>query len=244
MTTTSPEPTPATYRTRGRDAVGTAADRFIRKQQRGYREDHPSAVSTLARLRRGAGRPALVVQDLWGLTGTEELALVLAERPDDWPGTLDHERAEEALHLTVTLWALHQQSHREVDMHVTGRGLGQAVRALMTPGAAKADQKADQARETKGGGGGATTPEPELNEPLRRRFVRVGTAGSLDVLAQRLREIVLLLRRDAVPLDYGLLADQLYRWQEPIFTAAVRREWGRDFHLAGMAHRKRPAQND
>lgn len=222
MTTTSPSP----YGTRAQGPVGVTVDRCIRRLQKGYRDDRPSAVSTLARLRRGAGRPAHDVQDLWGLTGTEELAGVLAELPDDERRRFDHDLAEEALHLAVTLWALHQQSHREADMHVAGRGLGRAVRLLMSPaaGQAGAGPVSDD---------GGKRVEPELNEPLRRRFVRVGTASSIDSLAQRLREIVLLLRRDGIALDYGLLADQLYRWQLPAFTAEIRREWGRDFHLAG-----------
>lgn len=219
--------------TRRYGPVGETADRYIRRLQRGYRDDRPSAVSTLARLRRGAGRPAHAVQDLWGLTGTDELADVLADLAAEERQRFHDGRAEEALHVTVTLWALHQQAHREADMHVGGRGLGRVVRVLMTPGSGKTGNAPDARPE----GGGVAKAEPELNEPLRRRFVRVGTASSLDSLSQRLREIVLLLRRDAIALDYALLADQLYRWQLPAATAEVRREWGRDFHLAGTERR-------
>jgi CRISPR system Cascade subunit CasB len=209
--------------------VGTSAERRIRQLQRGYRDDRPTAVSALARLRRGAGQPANSLPDLWGQTGTEELSLLLAESAENAPGAtgpetlgrcpVDHARAEEALHLAVTLWALHQQSHRDMDTHLAGYGLGRSVRKLMTRGTTAADDNAKSA--------------PELDEPLRRRFVRVGTATTLDVLGQRLREIVLLLRKSDIPLDYGLLADQLYRWQRLSDRADVRREWGRDFHLAG-----------
>lgn len=240
MTTTSPDPTPVAYRTRERDTAGIVADRYIRKLQRGYREDRPTAVSTLARLRRGAGRQPHEVPDLWGLIGSDELANALADLPEDRRRVFDHDRAEKALHLAITLWALHQQSHHDVDTHVTGRGLGQAVRTLMSPGGAKTDSGPESLTEA---GESPTAREPELNEALRRRFVRVGTAGSLDVLAQRLREIVLLLRRETVALDYGLLADQLYQWQDPARTAAVRREWGRDFHLAGTTRGKRANQS-
>jgi CRISPR system Cascade subunit CasB len=155
----------------------------------------------------------------------DDLALVLAETADDTSRgdqrPIDYEHAEEALHLAVTLWALHQQSHRTMDMHSTGYGLGRAVRVLMSKTAPAAE------------GAGAAKSAPALDEPLRRRFVRVGTAASLEVLGQRLREIVLLLRKSEVPLDYALLADQLYRWQLDSAQAGVRREWGRDFHLAG-----------
>ncbi|MFG2015632.1 type I-E CRISPR-associated protein Cse2/CasB [Actinomadura geliboluensis] len=113
-------------------------------------------------------------------------------------------RAENAAFLAVTLFALHQQSRPNQRMHVPGVDLGAAVRRLMPPG--------------------------EIDEPIRRRFVRVGTAGSLDVLAYRLREIVSLLRRESVPLDYALLAKRLYDAHTPDGLARVRREWGRSFH--------------
>ncbi|URN07658.1 type I-E CRISPR-associated protein Cse2/CasB [Actinomadura madurae] len=113
-------------------------------------------------------------------------------------------RAENASFLAVTLFALHQQSRAAQKMHVSGVDLGAAVRRLMPPG--------------------------EIDEPIRRRFVRVGTAGSLDVLAYRLREIVSLLRRDSIPLDYALLAEHLYRAHTPDGLAQVRRQWGRSFH--------------
>jgi CRISPR system Cascade subunit CasB len=241
MTTTTPPTGPPTAGRRERGPVAVAADRCIRRLQRGYRQDHSSAVSTLARLRRGAGRPANAVQDLWGLTGTDELGDALAELPEEDRGWFDHDRAEEALHLAVTLWALHQQSHRDADMHLTGRGLGRGVRVLMIPSSARAEN-ASEARQ--GAGDGTARSEPTLDEPLRRRFVRVGTASSLDSLAQRLREIVLLLRRDKVALDYGLLADQLYRWQHPALRAGVRREWGRDFHLAGTDRGKKAPESN
>jgi CRISPR system Cascade subunit CasB len=130
--------------------------------QAGYLSDRPDAVAALARIRRGAGKPINAVPDLWGLTGTDPLHEGIRAEPQIT-------RAENAVHISVTLWALHQQSRRDAPMHVAGgRQLGRAVRELM--------------------------PTGEVDEPIRQRFVRVGTAGSLDVLAQRLRDIVLLLR--------------------------------------------------
>lgn len=98
-------------------------------------------------------------------------------------------RAETASFLAVTLYALHQQSRPNQGMHSPGIELGAAVRRLMPP--------------------------DKIDEPIRRRFIRVGTAGSPDVLAYRLREIISLLRRDSIPLDYALLAERLYRAQTP-----------------------------
>lgn len=226
--TTEPAPAPAPAPERpSLGPVGTAADLYIRPLQKAYRDDLSYAVAALARLRRGAGKPANAVPDLWGQTGTEQLAAELGRRAADEPAHLDFDRAEEALHLAVTLWALHQQSHREHNMHATGHGLGRAVRDLMravSPGSAAT-------------GSGASTVQ-DLDEPIRRRFVRTGNANTLDTLAVRCREITQLLRAHGIPLDYGLLADQLYQWQDVTRRADVRRAWGRDFHLA--ATRRKP----
>ncbi|MFF1692085.1 type I-E CRISPR-associated protein Cse2/CasB [Streptomyces sp. NPDC058257] len=200
MTTTTAPPTPA-------QRVSTLTSYIIVPLQRGYLGDQSHAVGALARLRRGAGKEFSQVPDLWGLADTG----VLHDRPADGGRPLREDellRAEDAVHVALTLWALHQQS-RSTLMHRPGsrtapRGLGAAVRQLMPPG--------------------------EIAEPIRKRFVRVGTAPGLPALAQRLREIVLLLRGADIPLDYALLAGQLYGWQDPTGREAVRRAWGRSFH--------------
>lgn len=202
MTTSPPAPPAATLPpTRPGVAVGEAARAHIARLQHGYCNDRPDAVAAVARIRRGAGKAANELPDLWGLIGTETL----------YEAGLDEARlirAEQAVHTAVTLWALHQQSQRTAPMHLPGGpGLGDAVRRLM--------------------------PDGELDEAVRRRFVRAGTASTLDVLAQRLRDLVVLLRRAEIPLDYGLLAEQLYWWQSPAGRGAVHRAWGRGFH----AHR-------
>ncbi|MCC9312347.1 type I-E CRISPR-associated protein Cse2/CasB [Kitasatospora sp. RB6PN24] len=128
---------------------------------------------------------------------------------DAW---LRKDAAENAVYTSMTLWSLHQQS-RGSGMHRPGVELGAAVRRLM--------------------------PAGEIDEPVRKRFVRAGTSADLTVLASRLREIVLLLRREDIALDYALLADQLYHWQRPGGSDRVRRVWGRAFH----AHRSTPDDN-
>ncbi|MEV4788188.1 type I-E CRISPR-associated protein Cse2/CasB [Streptomyces tuirus] len=187
-----------------------AAER-ITQWQEGYLRDSPKDVAALARLRRGAGRDAAEMPDLWSLVDTGPLYQAGAEglRPLS-QGELS--RAEDALYAALTLFALHQQS-RGARMHrphtrTRPTGLGAAVRRLMPPS--------------------------EIDEPVRKRLVRAGTAPDLVSLAQRLRDIVVLLRRADVPLDYGLLAGQLYAWQWPDGPGAVRREWGRSFHQTGQ----------
>ncbi|MEV0318159.1 type I-E CRISPR-associated protein Cse2/CasB [Streptomyces sp. NPDC050658] len=112
--------------------------------------------------------------------------------------------AQNATCTALTLWACHQQSRQSAMHRSGGPELGAAVRRLM--------------------------PVGEMDEPVRKRFVRVGAAPTWDLLAARLRELVTLLRRDEISLDYALLAHQLHAWQRADRRDAVRRSWGRSFH--------------
>jgi CRISPR system Cascade subunit CasB len=126
-----------------------------------------------------------------------------------FPGCGDEPtRGERAAHLAMTLYALHQQSRRDRGMHRPGAGLGSAVRTLV-------------------GNAKLVDPVP----PTLRRFNVLATASSFDQLSHHLRGMVQLLRAGNQPLDYGLLADQLYRWQGAGGPDQVRLAWGRDFYL-------------
>ncbi|MDB4873142.1 MAG: CRISPR-associated protein Cse2 family [Gemmatimonadales bacterium] len=195
--------TASTGRRSTKEVVGAVAGEYVTELQRGYRADTSAAAATLAQLRRGAGRLPQDMPELWGLTGAERLYQALPSSGSD----TDASRAEGAMFLAVTLYALHQQSRPDLGMHKAGIDLGAAVRRLM--------------------------PNGEIDEPIRRRFTRAGTATTLSTLAYRLREIVSLLRRESVPLDYALLAQHLYQAQLPGGMQQVRQSWGRSFH----AHR-------
>lgn len=187
------------------DVVGTTVHTLISGLQRGALDDRPDAVAALARLRRAAGRDPLAEPDLWGLV---DISPLYEQAEQESLHERDLVRAESAAYMALTLWAAHQQS-RAAGMHQRDRKeapttLGAAVRRLM--------------------------PLNEIDEPLRKRFVRAGTAPDLPTLARRLRELVVLLRREDVPLDYGLLTQELVRWQQPGGRDAVRRSWGRSFH--------------
>ncbi|MFJ1878224.1 type I-E CRISPR-associated protein Cse2/CasB [Streptomyces chartreusis] len=213
MTTTAAPPTV-------RDRVTEIAHSLITARQDGYLRDTPKDVAALARLRRGAGRNAVEVPDLWGLIDTSPL-----HTPCDGQCHLNENelgRAEVALHTALTLWALHQQSRSSRMHRRTSRsqptGLGASVRRLM--------------------------PAGEIDEAIRKRLVRAGTAPDLAALAQRLRELAVLLRSADTPLDYALLAGQLYTWQWPTGPATVRREWGRSFHTRRHTAEQEPPHTD
>ncbi|MGW6275469.1 type I-E CRISPR-associated protein Cse2/CasB [Streptomyces sp. NPDC055060] len=207
MTTSSPAPASPWRDVYQPGLVGRTVHAFLEPLQRGYVQpsDEAWAVARLAQLRRGAGKAPEEIPELFGLTGTEGLYT-------DGGRLRGGEHGPDAVHLAVTLYALHQQSQRNCRMHVPGRRLGRAVRALMVPG--------------------------EIDEALRRRFVKVAGATSANVLAYRLRELVLLLRRESEPLDYARLADQIERALDPRQRLAVRQEWGREFH-SGSPRRDR-----
>jgi len=115
---------------------------------------------------------------------------------------------EYAAHDAVTLYAAHQQSQNR-PMHATDIGLGIAISQLVN----KADGP----------------------EGVRRRFAALGTASSSPEAVYHLRSLVTMLRGAEVPLDYGLLADDLLELRKPDGSTRVRAAWGREFFRARPA---------
>lgn len=157
----------------------------------------PEAVSALARLRRGLGRPP-------GFDFTLDRYLQVPEdllgyRPADDAEAAD---TEHAVHDAVTLYALHQQSRRE-RMHLDGRGLGQALADLVRRSASP--------------------------EGVRRRFAALGTASTYPESIYHLRSLTTMLREQQIPLDYGLLADDLTILRGLDGQSKVQAIWGREF---------------
>ncbi|MEV0733168.1 type I-E CRISPR-associated protein Cse2/CasB [Polymorphospora sp. NPDC050346] len=158
---------------------------------------HPEATSALARLRRGIGRTP-------GFDYTLERYLRVPEHLQGYRPADDTEAsdAEHAVHDAVTLYALHQQSRRE-QMHVSGRGLGQALSELVRRSAGP--------------------------EGVRRRFAALGTASTYAESIYHLRSLTTMLREHQIPLDYGLLADDLQTLRRPAGRSKVQAIWGREF---------------
>ncbi|WP_081748641.1 type I-E CRISPR-associated protein Cse2/CasB [Nocardiopsis sp. CNT312] len=204
--------------------VGNAVSDRVEDLLRGYLADRSEAVAALARLRGGAGKTFGECPQLWGLTVDSH-----AYAAPGWSRDRQ-DRAEEAVHAALSLFALHQQSLRgasggdENRMHRRVRyldgdrgrrphyGLGWAVRACMGSG--------------------------EIDTALHNRLKKAAQASSLRTRVGELRQIVAHLRRNRVALDYGLLADQLFQAQEPRGITRVRNEWGHGF----VSYR--PAKND
>ena len=146
----------------------------------------------LAALRRGVGRP-------------------LDDAPTSWPYVMEvaagSKSREDAAHVALGLFALHQQSQTPGAINQSGWGLGRACRSLK------------QRRSTKGSSA----------DGIERRFRAALGAESLTALAVHLRGLVTLLRAESVPLDYARLYWDLSRWGNPDQRDKVALRWARDY---------------
>ncbi|MBU4214766.1 MAG: type I-E CRISPR-associated protein Cse2/CasB [Actinobacteria bacterium] len=171
-------------------------DAQVSRLQAGYLRRPPSsrARADLARLRRVVGHEP----------GTDVEILDLTTDPDAPRPAQDEPTADErAIHVALTLYAVHQQS-QERRMHVQGRSFGSALGRL---------------RYVDG----------EENPGVVRRFQALGTATDLAEAATHARALVTLLRGAGQGFDYGLLARDLVALQDPRRAQGVRLAWGRDF---------------
>ena len=170
------------------------------------RED-PYVRASLAKLRRGIGKPPGSMPDIWDLTlgGLPEAFLSKTHEPT--PG-------EWAAYLSLTLFALHQQgkSLRDDPMSMADntkpdKSLGHAVLIL------------------------TAKRGPDAKDAIKRRFDVVVTSDSPEELAYHLRGIINLLRSEGIPLDYPRLAEDLYRFQTPALRDGVRLRWAQDYTI-------------
>lgn len=178
----------------------------VQRLQAAYLKGTSAGLRQLAELRRAAGQEPGSYAPVWELEfeGMPN-SLVGKNARDPAPSA-----GEWAVHVALTLYAVHQQS-QETGMHVQGPNgrLGAAVRTLVWK-----------------------SPERYTNlapgEPPRR-FAALVSAGSIEEVSHYLRQIVQILRGASVPLDYGQLACDVFDLQNPYRADAVRLAWGRDY---------------
>lgn len=170
----------------------------IRQMSTGEQENAVKA--SLARLRRGIGRPPGSMPELWEMTlrGLPEDLLSRDGQPT---------RGEWAVHTAMTLYALHQQGRelKKDSMHRDGIGLGTSVGSLVKK-------------------------EDEDLPRVKRRFDAAVTSDSLTEFSHHLRGLIQLLRAEGIPLDYAQMTEDLYRFQFPESSDGVRLRWGQDFY--------------
>lgn len=113
--------------------------------------------------------------------------------------------AEWAIYISLTLFALHQQGNTN-SVNCTGKSLGRAAAELM-------NDNTDEERER-----------------VLRRFGPVVTAKDMPELSHHLRCLIQLFSSKGIGLDYGMLADDLMKFQSDDKRKGVQLRWGQDFY--------------
>jgi CRISPR system Cascade subunit CasB len=149
-----------------------------------------------AELRRGIGKQPGEVPQLWGY--------FLEGMPESFYGDAQPSKAEWAIYVAITLYALHQQGNNASWVLQEKQSIGVAFARLIV--------------------------SDEDRERITRRFNILATASSIEELTHYLRGAVQLLRDKKIGLDYVRLAGELYRFQYPQQVANVRLRWGQDFY--------------
>jgi CRISPR system Cascade subunit CasB len=130
----------------------------------------------------------------------------LADVPEalaSWDGVAS--AAEQAIHLSLTLFALHQQGKTQSVSH-SGVPFGKAVRKLVAP---------DKSNE----------------QTIKRRFDAALTAKDLVEFSQHARGLVQLMKANDVFMDYPVFAENLYWYQDLNWKNQVMFKWGTDFWM-------------
>ena len=110
---------------------------------------------------------------------------------------------EIAVHTAMTLYAVHQQSRTE-PMFRPGIGLGSAAHDLVG--------------------------RDEENPSARARFNALVTSTTVAELHHHLRSFVSLLRARGIALDHAMLADDIFRFQQPGGAKKVRLNWAHQYY--------------
>lgn len=184
--------------------VGALVATRVRALHLGASSDHPGlsarARADLAQLRQLDAADPAADVRSWQLT--------LGSVSPELHGKTDAPNAaERAVHSALVLYAIHAQSAKG-PVHAPRVRLGQAVREF-----------ADKQK-----------PDDPTDAAIVARFHACAQAASYGQLIRHLRGLITLLRGAELPLDYELLAQDLYRAQKPDGMRDVRLRWGRSFH--------------
>ncbi len=199
MTVAAPETT--------REALLRTATRKVAALQERVLSNDATAVAMLARLRRCDPAEVGSEPSVWQLTLSdlpETLTEIGGERADRAT------YAEQALHTTLVLYALHQQS-KEEGVHRPDVPFGRAVGTV-------ARQRA---------------VDEELDSATVARLHQASLAGTFEGHVHHLRGLIQLMRagQPTVGFDYGKFAIDLWQLANPHSdTRRVVARWGRDLH--------------
>lgn len=171
---------------------------FTRKKVTRLLQQSRENTRALAELRRGIGKAPGEIPQLWGY--------YLESMPEEFYGDTAPSRAEWAVYVALTLFALHQQGKdpQIEPMQKEGQTLGRALSYLI-------HSEDDQER-------------------IVRRFNIIATSSSVEELFHYMRSAIQLLRGENIGIDYAKLAGDIYCFQFPELVSNVRLRWGQDFY--------------
>lgn len=171
---------------------------FTRKKITSLLLQSKENTKALAELRRGIGKVPGEIPQLWGY--------YLESMPEEFYGDTEPSRAEWAVYVALTLFAVHQQGKdpQSESMQKEGQSFGTALSHLVH--------------------------SKEDRERIVRRFNVIATASSVEELFHYMRSAIQLLRGENICLDYAKLAGEIYCFQFPELISNVRLRWGQDFY--------------
>ena len=201
------------------ESKGEKIGKFVRERIAGLEASNNDAAvrRSLAILRRGIGKAPGSMAELWDMT--------LKDLPESFYRKEGIPSDEEwAVYIALTLYALHQQGNdiKQKSMNKEDVSLGTAVRILdKLKDSDSAEESADE-----------DNAEDSQDDNKRRnyRFDRIITSQSITELSNHLRGMVQLLKQSSVPLDYALLAKDIYRFRSDEGRDRVRLKWGQDYY--------------
>lgn len=175
---------------------------FVLKKIRQMKEnpDESTVKAQLAKMRNGVGEQPGSDPELW--------EILFRNLPEELEGRGNEPgRAEQAIYMALTFYAMHQQSRslEEENVHQRGIGFGQAAAMLVVN-------------------------NPDSMEAVRRRFNATALSSDIVELAWHIKGMIQLLRQKKIGLDYGQLAKDFYDYQLIDQIPGIRLKWGRDFY--------------
>ena len=166
----------------------------------------------MATLRRGAGRHPC--------TNMKLLGMLLEGLPEDLMSkSKDPSYAEWAIYISLTLFAVHQQGN---DPNKESELMHQSCW----------DKETHKLKKEKRLGGAIAQLIHDKNDikRLTKRFIIMASRDDMEGLSHYLRQMIGLLRKKNIPLDYVDLASDLYSFQFPESKSSVKLKWGEDFY--------------
>lgn len=158
--------------------------------------------ATLARMRRGVGKTPGEVPELWGI--------ILDEIPQELLSNNGKPtKAIWAIYISLTMFALHQQSNNE-SVHQNNISLGNAMFKLLNE------------------------PTDKERERVMRRFKPLIKANDIYAFSKNLQYLIRLIQSKNIKLDYVMLAKDIYDFQFSEGKKRVQLRWGQDFYKTNV----------